>query len=305
MELYDPSVERLEELKFYLGDHSYYGCHLTITNLILWSGFYKTKYTIIDDMLVFCKVKGDKPVTFSFPIGKADAKTAFDSIVAYYEAEGLPFSMFLVEKEMFAQIEAWYPGKYQYESVMDDADYLYESEKLATLSGKKLHGKRNHINRFIETYPDYQYETMDDGNWEECLKLLKDWNAAKQEDDEEDIDENIKAERAYEERIVQYAMEHRELLGMKGALLRVDGKVIAFTMGTPINKKVFDVQFEKAYATIQGAYAMMNREFVRNELLEYEFINREEDLGVPGLRKAKLSYYPVRMVEKGTVTLLP
>ena len=105
-----------------------------------------------------------------------------------------------------------------------------------------------------------------------------------------------------EKRIIAYALEHRKSLGMVGGLIRVEGKVVAFTLGEPLTEDTFDVHFEKAYADIQGAYAIINREFARRELSAFTYINREEDMGIPGLRKAKLSYHPESMVEKGIVT---
>lgn len=195
---------------------------------------------------------------------------------------------------MFEMIERWYPGQYQIEYDRDSADYLYRQESLATLAGKKLHAKRNHINRFLENYPDYQYERINGKNWKECLELEEAW--ARENNPEHDVDkENEKA-------VIAYALEHRKMFGMIGGLIRAEGKVVAFTLGERLTEDTFDVHFEKAYADVQGAYAMINREFVRRELSDYTYINREEDMGIPGLRQAKLSYQPDSLVEKGIVT---
>ena len=191
-------------------------------------------------------------------------------------------------------IERWYPGQYQIEYDRDSADYLYRQESLATLAGKKLHAKRNHINRFLENFPDYQYERINGKNWQECLELERAWVRENNPDGD--------ADKENEERIIAYALEHRKSLNMTGALIRVNGRVVAFTLGEPLTADTFDVHFEKAYADIQGAYAMINREFVRRELSAFTYVNREEDMGIPGLRKAKLSYHPESLVEKGIVT---
>ena len=105
-----------------------------------------------------------------------------------------------------------------------------------------------------------------------------------------------------EKAVIAYALEHRKMFGMIGGLIRAEGKVVAFTLGERLTEDTFDVHFEKAYADVQGAYAMINREFVRRELSDYTYINREEDMGIPGLRQAKLSYQPDSLVEKGIVT---
>lgn len=297
MKFYRPTMDCLEELRSYLKHNKFNGCQLALANIIFWSEYYNTYYTTIADMLVFCHVEDDKPHAFTFPIGGGDAKAAFDAIVCYFKKEGLPVKFYLVDKMMFEQIEKWYPGQYVLELDRDDADYLYDAESLATLKGKKLHAKRNHINRFIENYPNYQFEALADNNTEECLELARNWiedklRAGQIED---------KAEYEDEYGAIKMALQNREKLNAKGGVLRVDGRVIAFTYGSAINDEVFDVHFEKAYADIQGAYTMINREFVRSFLMDYKYINREEDLGIEGLRKAKESYYPALLVEKGTL----
>lgn len=296
MNYYRPTIERAEELESYLRYNEFYGCQLTLANVILWSSHYDTYYTTVADMLVFCKVEDGRPCAFSFPVGGGSAKEAFDAIVCYFKEQKLPVIFYLVDAKMYEQIESWYPGEYVLEMDSDSSDYLYETASLATLQGKKLHAKRNHINRFLERYPDYQYEDITDGNIDDCLKLAKDWykdKLAALEDPSlsDDFDDEYEA--------IELAIRNRGILHMKGALLRVDGKAIAFTLGSPINNDVFDVHFEKAYADIQGAYAMINREFVRHQLMDYKYINREEDLGIEGLRKAKESYNPIMKWEKG------
>ncbi len=291
---YTPGMDNKDILDQYLRYNQYYGCEFSAANNILWSKFYKGEFTIIEDMLVFCKTRDGIMTRATFPIGNGDVKKAFDAIARYFNDKALPFCMYLVEKEMFALIEEWYPGKYKIEYHRDEADYLYEWETLAYLKGKKLHGKRNHINRFLENYPDYKYEIIDDNNFKECIELSKDWK-----DDNGTEEDSV----SYESKALEYALNNREALGLEGALIRVNGKVIAFTMGEPLKDDTYVIHFEKAYADIQGAYPMINREFVRRNLRGYKYINREEDMGIPGLRHAKTSYQPVRLIDKGTVTI--
>lgn len=294
MEIIKPSMDTKQIMDSYLRFNHYRGCEFSSANCVFWGDYYQTSFTIIEDMLAFCKEEEGMVTSFTFPVGAHDPKYAFDKMVDYFKANNLPFAMHMIEPEMFAQIEQWYPGIYKIEYERDDADYLYSREKLASLSGKKLHGKRNHIHRFLELYPDYQYERINGKNWKECLELNRRWQAENNAKQQED--------KLVEERYLSYALAHRKMLGMKGALIRVKGEVVAFTLGEPLTEDTFVVHFEKAYAHIQGAYAMINREFVRRELENYEYVNREEDMGITGLRKAKQSYQPVCLVEKGTVT---
>ena len=295
MEIYKPSLENIGLLKKYLGYNKYFGCELTAANNILWSEFYDTGFVIVDDMLSYCKIEDGKPVAFTFPIGEHNPRKAFDSLCKELIESGLEPTFYLVHPEMFEQIEEWYPEKYKIEYGRDDADYLYEYKTLSELKGKKLHGKRNHINRFEENFSDYKFEEIDDSNYEECIEMAYNWERENNIDGE--------ADKLYERNIIEKALKNRESLGLVGGLIRVDDRVIAFTLGEPINDSCFVVHFEKAYSDIQGAYPMINREFVRRKLKGYKYINREEDLGIPGLRHAKTSYQPIRLVEKGTVTL--
>lgn len=294
MEIYKPDIENRELLNKYLKYNRYRSCELSASNNILWSDFYDTRFTIIEDMLVFCKVEQDKPVMMSFPIGKNDPKSAFDAIRKYFSDNNLPFKMYLVEDKSYEMIADWYPDMYRVDYNRDDADYLYLRETLETLAGKKLHGKRNHINRFLENYPDYVYERINDDNWKECLKIAYDWAKENNVEHSEDKD--------YEKCALKFALENMDKLGLIGALIRADERAVAFTLGEPLTEDTFVVHFEKAYADVQGAYPMINREFVRRELRAYKYVNREEDMGIPGLRHAKTSYQPIKLIEKGFVT---
>lgn len=293
--MFDLDISAYSVLKDYLQYNEYPCCDLAPANPVLWGKLYKTRYMILNQQLVFCRMEDEKLVQVTFPIGDGDKKVTFDMLREYFSQQGLPFSLYLVSEEQAKQIEDWYPGKYKVSYNRDYADYLYETETLAKLAGKKLHGKRNHINRFLENYPNYQYEVISEKNREECVALSNNWL---QDASNEDMEEKI-----YENNIIEYALYHMDLLNLKGALIRVDGKAIAFTIGEELTKDTFVVHFEKAYADIQGAYTMINREFVQRELLgTYTYVNREEDLGIPGLRHAKTSYQPVRLIEKGIVS---
>ena len=196
-----------------------------------------------------------------------------------------------------AWLEANYPGEFTYTASRDDAEYIYEADKLMTYAGKKLHGKRNHVNKFKALHGDnWSYETITEDNLEECFQMALKWrNLNGCEDDEEKNSEmcvTLNSLRLYKE------------LNLIGGLLRVGDEIVAFTIGEAVNDDTFVVHIEKAYADIEGAYTMINQQFVEHEIAgKYKYTNREDDVGEEGLRKAKLSYKPVFMVEKGVVTL--
>ena len=135
---------------------------------------------------------------------------------------------------------------------------------------------------------------MTKNNVEDCFQMALKWR--NENGCEEDLEKNA------EICVTLNSLRLFEELGLKGGVLRIDGEVAAFTVGEPICSDTFGVHIEKAYAEVQGAYPMINQQFVSHECMDYKYVNREEDTGAEGLRKAKMSYRPVFMVEKGTVT---
>lgn len=268
-------------------------CEHSFTNNLLWSPFYGTRYCVIEGNLVF--KSGEEKLSVSFPIGKNHVQKTVDKLLQYFEEKKQPFSMHSVTPEQFELLTQMYPDKFQIAYDRDWADYVYESEKLISLSGKKLHGKRNHINNFIKAYPDYQYEKIDAGNKEECIELANNWREENGCDSDPEKNEEFC--------VTLRALKEMEDLNLTGGLIRADGRVVAFSIGEKLCDDTFVVHIEKAYADVQGAYPIINQQFVLHEAADYRYINREEDTGAEGLRKAKLSYYPAFLQEKGVVTI--
>lgn len=287
-------LEDKEIISHYFKHHTSRSCERTFVNVFLWSRQYPVKWAIIEDALVF-KSEDEKHVSFAFPAGEDEnVKRAIEVMKRYSEERGYPFTMYNITPDNFAKLEQWYPGRFEVEYERDDADYVYESEKLATLSGKKLHGKRNHVNKFKAMYEDrWCYESMTKDNLEECFQMALKWR--NENGCEEDEEKNA------EMCVTLNFLRLFEELGLVGGVLKIDGKVVAFTIGEPICSDTFVVHIEKAFADIPGAYPMINQQFVEHECTDYQYVNREEDTGAEGLRKAKLSYRPVFLVEKGSV----
>ena len=287
-------LEDKEVISHYFKHHTSRSCERTFVNVYLWSRHYKVQFAIVEDALVF--KSEDNGLAFAFPAGEPEnVKRALEVLMEYSKERGYPFCMYNVTPDNFALLEQWYPGRFQIEYDEDSADYVYESEKLATLSGKKLHSKRNHVNKFKSEYEGrWGYEPIKKDNLEECFQMGLKWrNDNGCEEDEEknaEICVTLNSLRLFEE------------LELVGGILRVDGQIVAFTIGEPICSDTFVVHIEKAYADIPGAYNMINQQFVEHECMNYKYVNREEDTGSEGLRKAKRSYRPVFMVEKGDVT---
>ncbi len=280
-------------IKGYYEQEQSRSCEFTFANNFLWSPHYKTRYAIVEGMLVF--ISGAENFSVSFPLGKGSEMKAMEVLFSYFKEMEKPFQMHMVTPEQFQKLEALYPGKFQIEYDRDAADYIYESEKLITLSGKKLHSKRNHLNRFKEEHPNWQYESITAENRHECMEMAEKWRQLNGCDEDE--------EKEAEFCVTLNALKNMERLGLTGGLIRLDGEVIAFSIGEPVCNDTFVVHIEKAYAHIQGAYPIINQQFAEHEAAGYLYVNREEDVGAEGLRKAKLSYRPVFLQEKGLVTL--
>ena len=289
-----PELEDKEQIQRYYRKDTGRSCENTFANVYLWAKYYQSRYAVIEDTIVF-KNEVSQGIAFSFPIGEeADVRRALECLMQYCEIHDSSFQMYCVTEEQFALLETWWPGQFQIEYDRDAADYVYESEKLATLSGKKLHGKRNHINRFKQTYENWSYETLNDENLEDCFQMALSWRNQNGCDDD--------PEKNTEMCVTMNALRLYKELELTGGVLRVDGQVVAFCIGEPVGADTFVVHIEKAFSAIDGAYPMINQQFVQHECTGYSYINREEDMGLDGLRQAKLSYRPVFLVNKGVVT---
>ena len=199
--------------------------------------------------------------------------------------------------EMEEQMKEMFGDIFQVEYDRDSADYVYEREKLAALSGKKLHGKRNHINRFKDNH-QWSYEKLNDENQLEALAMLMEWKM--QNCAPEDL------EKHEEICVSKNSLIYYKELGLVGGILRADGKIVGLSLGEPaVNPDTFVVHIEKAFPDVQGAYPMINQQFVLHEMEGFTYVNREEDMGEEGLRKAKMSYRPAFMLEKGFLRFRP
>ena len=274
----------------------YRGCEYNFTNLFAWKDAYRHQVARLEDFLVV-HLCGGLGCSYLYPAGSGDWKAVISALRADAEERGQPLRLVCLTLEQTQALEALFPGRFRFAPDRDGWDYLYEIDRLADLGGKKLHGKRNHINRFLENNPTWVYEPITPDSLAECLEMDKEWYRRSM------IREGAAEERDLgdEGRALRLAIEHYHALGLEGGLIRVYGEVVAFTMGDMLSSDTFDVHFEKAYGELQGAYAMINREFarwVRERHPEVRYLNREDDMGVEGLRKAKESYYPDLMVEK-------
>ena len=266
-------------------------CDFSFSNLCSWRFLYNTQFAIVDGFLLL-KFWVDGELCYMMPIGKGDLRKIILRLMEDAKKEEAEFCMIGNTEEMCRLLEVAFPGRFTFSADRDFADYLYLREELSTLSGKKYQAKRNHVNKFKRSY-NYDYLPITTARIKECLELEAEWCKVNNCQQMEGT--------GNERRALAYALHHFDELGLTGGMLHVDGKIVAFTFGMPINQNTFGIHVEKADTRVDGAYAMINYEFANHIPAQYIYLNREEDLGIEGLRKAKLSYQPIRILEKFTV----
>lgn len=266
------------------------GCEFTFNNIYLWG---RQEYAIVGNCLVLFS-HWDGQSTYVYPVGNGDHKAAIRLLMDDAQERGIPFRLSGISEQAMAELESGFPGVFRFQPRRSSFDYVYEIDKLADLKGKHLQQKRNHIHRFCDAHPDWRAEPIGPENLEECRQLVTRWYELHGQDDmEQDF--------LLEKRAIRRAFDAYFALRMRGLAIRTEGRLVAMTMGSLINDSIFDVSFEKAYADLQGAYPIVNREFaqmLREEYPNLQYLNREEDMGLPGLRKAKESYHPAFLVKK-------
>lgn len=293
-----PTLEDRDWIHAYYQTAGYRGSENSFVNLYLWGRGYGEIAQVGDYLVQFIKF-GDKKY-YAYPAGQGDLRYVIDRLIedaAYYEH---PMRLLGVDCGRREELETLYPGRFRFTENRNAFDYLYDVNRLADLGGKKLQSKRNHCNRFEQNHPDWTVEPITAETLPLCRAMAEDWYAQYDGETSEEHDFRI------EKIALGRAFDDYDALGMEGLLLKTEGQVVAFTMGNLIQPDTFDVNFEKAYAHIQGAYPIINREFARSIRAKYPgvvYLNREDDMGLPGLRKAKESYHPDLLLCKGTAEL--
>lgn len=292
------NIDSKKELQPYFDLVDYEGCEYCFLTLFMWQHKYKTSYYIGEDFAVI--MAEDEGEIFSIlPLATKDKlPKVLDLIVNHFEKDNKKIYFRGINKEVCEILKEKYNDKFIYIEERDMFDYIYDAESLRTLAGTKNRKKRNHLSYFLKEYENrFTYKLLNESNFSECLSLLREWSNLKAENDtyDESVDEELIG--------IKKIFDNYDKLSdkIKIAGVYVDDKLEAFTIGELLNKNMAVIHIEKANANIRGLYPFINKEFLVNEFSDVEFVNREEDMGIEGLRKAKLSYHPIRFVEKYTI----
>ena len=288
--------EDLEKYNPFLQSGKSRGCEYSFANLYLWG---RQKAAVIEGQLALFSQFNRKTV-YPFPAGEGDVKPVLEAIIRDSQERGIPCRITGLDSQDIEDMEKMFPGQFRFHCDRDSYDYVYAIDDLADLKGRKSQRKRNHYNRFREAFPHYTIEPITGENLPRVKQMLDDWYAQRQE---LDPDGDYHMEKA----AVFKALRYYGQLELEGIVLVNEDQILAMTIGSRLTPDTYDIHFEKAIAEADTAYAVINWEFarfLRDKHPEIQFLNREDDLGIEGLRKAKLSYYPHHLVEKCWACLL-
>ena len=257
----------------------------------IWSTAFNSP--VCDYKGVFLKKFDKNGIFYEFPRG-ADCEESFKEAVKFIfddakKSKCLELRFAELLSSEVSELNRLFPDKFEIIPKRDKYEYVYFSEDLALLSGKKYHKKKNHVSKFSKTY-DWKYTPTNSSETEKYMKFFEKWFKTRC------------PKKSYEEipeyKAVKLAVENYSELNLQGGKIEINGEIVACTLGEKINEKIFLVHFEKALPEYDGAYSVINNEFAKTLYKNYQFINREEDMGIPGLRKSKLSYKPVFLIPK-------
>ncbi len=248
------------------------------SSLVGWTHEYHYQYAILHDVLILAFRYNKKPYVKFY--GEGDLAAA---IAQAHELLG-DFSFHFLNEEMKNRVDAVFPGQYHLSPCENMSDYVYLTEDLIELKGKKYHAKRNHVNKFMASY-DWEYVPVTAEQKPELMRFF------------DEINTESDQELAFERGAMEVFVHNMEALCLKACLLQVKGKTVACAIGERQRADTAHIMIEKADTSYQGSYAMINREFLVREFADTTYVDREEDMGIEGLRKAKMSYRPVKRLK--------
>lgn len=272
------------------------GCEYSFANNMAWQRLNNTLICLYRDFYICCSWDGNDPY-ITFPAGVKTDETGkekyiylFSALKKFFEDQGKKLIVSSVTEENLQWIREYYGDSVTYGSDRDYSDYIYNSSDLINFPGKKYHAKRNHIRRFMEN--NWFFEPICPANTEECIVFATNFYNSVSASDHSSV---------IEQYAINLFLTEMEYLGLTGALLKCGKDTVGVTIGERLNSDTFVVHIEKARSDVQGAYPMLCSQFAKKNASELTYINREEDLGIEGLRKSKLSYRPVFLLDKYTV----
>ena len=266
------------------------GCEYSFVNLSIWG---RQRAAFLGDFLVLLS-QFDRRCVYPFPVGDGDVLPVLQALMEDARQRGIPCCFTGLNQAECDLLEQHFPGKFRIQPDRNSFDYVYDINDLADLRGRKFQKKRNHLNRFRENHPNWRTEPLTDAHLAAVRAFVQDWYDRRKQTDPH-------GSYVLEQVALDRALADPRRLQIEGLVLYDGDALLAFTLGSRLSADTFDVHFEKAREDVDGAYTAINQQFafhIREKHPDIRFLDREEDMGLEGLRKAKLSYCPVRLVEK-------
>ena len=264
-------------------------CDHCFATMLVWSHRHPVEIAVVENT-VFMRSFGNEHWWYLYPAGEMPQDKAIDLILADADKNGRKISIYGIDRGGAEFLQKKYSHRLNVTEDRDGSDYIYLSSDLINLPGKNYQKKRNHCSRFIRENPDYSFLPVTEENIHRAKKFEQDWCARYDCDRGRDL--------SSEQKGIMELLDNFTFLELMGAMIESNGEIVALSVAAPINDRMVDVIVEKAYRDINGAYAIINRDFAANFFAEYEFINREDDMGAENLRKAKMSYFPYEIRKK-------
>ncbi len=284
-------VQDFETVSNILNKSNIDNCEYCFPTMLVWGHRHPCEIAIEKDTF-FLRSEGHEHIWYLYPKGKMDNIESVNLILEDSLSHKKPICIYGFDSEEAEMLKENFFEEFDIKYDRDGSDYVYNQIDLATLPGKKYQKKRNHVSRFLRENPNYNFVKIAPGNINKVKNFVDEWCKKYEHDD----DWNFISEKQG----IYELLDNYEELKLIGAMIEVDDKVVAITIAAAINSKTVDIIVEKAYHEINGAYAIINRDFASNCLSNFEFINREDDLGLENLRKSKLSYFPCKILDKYT-----
>lgn len=280
-------------IQSYLAQEQFMIADISFGNLFIWRLARNIALSVIHDCLIIeTTYPNDAPFCF-FPIGAGDKRAALQALYAHYKSRGQNLILHSIEQRNLALLHEVFGDTITPTLNRDRSDYIYSTSNLINLSGRKYHKKKNHLNRFFDEYQGFTFEHIGTANLSELLTTWKQWDSA---GDDIGLQNESKG--------IISAFENYMDLGLLGGLLRFNGEIIAFSFGEKIRDDLCIIHIEKANIQYRGAYQAINQQLLAHCFHDVVYVNREEDLGIEGLRKAKMSYHPEYILEKYEVCIV-
>ena len=281
----------------FVGSYGYGTYEYAFSTLYMWREMCKPQYAIMQDSLIVRKQEKEKGQYFMAPIGYVEEKLTFiiDELSRIKKSSSsMPYLFRDIEEDFLNKLICIYGDRVTYTEDENNFDYIYDVSELIELSGKKFHSKKNHFNNFIKSYDYYIKDISDEDTAEKCIYFAQQWLKEKT---------SVSEELRYEQRVIEDIIKNYKELDIEGMAVFVQDQVAGFCLGERLKEDMAVIHIEKGNSDFKGVYAFINNVFLNKYFSDIKYVNRQEDLGIKGLRKAKQSYHPIKLEKKFNVNI--